>query len=83
MALALTILGVSAAFGFGYVFYLPGDVLAFASEGQVSDVQVVDWDEVDGLVREDFLLSSPERLVATDKGLAVLDEILRRITRAM
>ena len=27
MALALTILGVSAAFGFGYVFYLPGDVL--------------------------------------------------------
>ena len=27
MALAFTILGVSAAFGFGYVFYLPGDVL--------------------------------------------------------
>ena len=27
MALALTILGISAAFGFGYVFYLPGDVL--------------------------------------------------------
>lgn len=27
MALALTILGVSAAFGFGYVFYLPGNVL--------------------------------------------------------
>jgi MFS family permease len=28
MALALIILGVSAVFGFGYVFYLPGDVLA-------------------------------------------------------
>ena len=27
MALALTILGVSATFGFGYVFYLPGNVL--------------------------------------------------------
>ena len=27
MALALTILGVSAVFGFGYVFYLPGNVL--------------------------------------------------------
>jgi MFS family permease len=27
MALFLTVLGLSAAFGFGYVFYLPGDVL--------------------------------------------------------
>lgn len=27
---------------------VPGDVLAFASEGQVSDVQVVDWDDPEG-----------------------------------